>query len=179
MRLSYIQKGFASKDINNAIHCIWYCVNVGGNRTFDESEIKWLKRIPCTWQMLIWTENLTRMILSEPAISSTAWPATALFPAAISCPQPARAPERLHWSDRLPAEDPVSYCHVRPLPEPYSRYPVPCRYPLFRMAPSTIQTPASLLISSWTSQSPITIVLHWSNTFVNWSDSVRGFLILR
>ena len=72
MRLSYIQKGFASKDINNAIHCIWYCVNVGGNRTFDESEIKWLKRIPCIWQMLIWTENLTRMILSEPVIGSTA-----------------------------------------------------------------------------------------------------------
>ena len=41
--LDIIQKGFASKDINNAIHCIWYCVNVGGNRTFDESEIKWLK----------------------------------------------------------------------------------------------------------------------------------------
>ena len=36
-------KGFASKDINDAIHCIWYCINVGGNRTFDESEIKWLK----------------------------------------------------------------------------------------------------------------------------------------
>lgn len=41
--LDIISKGFASKDINDAIHCIWYCVNVGGNRTFDESEIKWLK----------------------------------------------------------------------------------------------------------------------------------------
>ena len=41
--LDIIQKGIASKDINDAIHCIWYCVNVGGNRTFDESEIKWLK----------------------------------------------------------------------------------------------------------------------------------------
>jgi uncharacterized protein (DUF697 family)/GTPase SAR1 family protein len=41
--LSIISKGFASKDINDAIHCIWYCINVGGNRTFDESEINWLK----------------------------------------------------------------------------------------------------------------------------------------
>lgn len=41
--LDIIQKGFASKDINDVIHCIWYCINVGGNRTFDESEIKWLK----------------------------------------------------------------------------------------------------------------------------------------
>lgn len=41
--LDIITKGFASKDINDAIHCIWYCVNVGGNRTFDESEINWLK----------------------------------------------------------------------------------------------------------------------------------------
>lgn len=41
--LDIIQKGYASKDINDAIHCIWYCINVGANRTFDESEIKWLK----------------------------------------------------------------------------------------------------------------------------------------
>lgn len=41
--LDIISKGFASKDINDAIHCIWYCINVGANRTFDESEIQWLK----------------------------------------------------------------------------------------------------------------------------------------
>lgn len=41
--LDIISKGFASKDVNDAIHCIWYCINVGANRTFDESEIKWLK----------------------------------------------------------------------------------------------------------------------------------------
>ena len=41
--LDIIQKGIASNDINEAIHCIWYCVNVGGNRTFDKSEIEWLK----------------------------------------------------------------------------------------------------------------------------------------
>lgn len=41
--LDIIKKGFESKDINDAIHCIWYCINVGGNRTFDESEVTWLK----------------------------------------------------------------------------------------------------------------------------------------
>lgn len=41
--LDIISKGYASKDLNDAIHCIWYCINVGGNRTFDESERKWLK----------------------------------------------------------------------------------------------------------------------------------------
>lgn len=41
--IDIIRKGFASKDINNAIHCIWYCINVGANRTFDESEVQWLK----------------------------------------------------------------------------------------------------------------------------------------
>lgn len=41
--LDIISKGFASKDINETIHCIWYCINVGANRTFDESEIQWLK----------------------------------------------------------------------------------------------------------------------------------------
>lgn len=41
--LDIINKGVASKDINDSIHCIWYCINVGANRTFDESELKWLK----------------------------------------------------------------------------------------------------------------------------------------
>ena len=35
----------ATGDINNAIHCIWYCINVGGNRTFDQTEINWLKEL--------------------------------------------------------------------------------------------------------------------------------------
>ena len=43
--IDLINKGFASKDINDAIHCIWYCINVGGNRTFDEAEIEWLKEL--------------------------------------------------------------------------------------------------------------------------------------
>ena len=38
-----INEGIASQDINQAIHCIWYCINVGANRTFDESEIAWIR----------------------------------------------------------------------------------------------------------------------------------------
>ncbi len=40
-----ISKGMSAKDINDAIHCIWYCINVGGNRTFDETEIQWIKEL--------------------------------------------------------------------------------------------------------------------------------------
>lgn len=43
--IELINKGFVSKDVNDAIHCIWYCINVGGNRTFDETEIAWLKEL--------------------------------------------------------------------------------------------------------------------------------------
>ena len=41
--LTLIQKGVASRDVNKAIHCIWYCINVGSNRTFDASELRWLQ----------------------------------------------------------------------------------------------------------------------------------------
>ena len=41
--MEIIRKGLASQDVNQTIHCIWYCINVGGNRTFDESELKWLR----------------------------------------------------------------------------------------------------------------------------------------
>lgn len=41
--LDIVRKGVSSGNINEAIHCIWYCINVGGNRTFDESEVTWLK----------------------------------------------------------------------------------------------------------------------------------------
>ena len=43
--IELIHKGLATGDINNAIHCIWYCINVGGNRTFDKTEINWLKEL--------------------------------------------------------------------------------------------------------------------------------------
>lgn len=39
-----LSEGYSSRDINDAIYCIWYCINVGANRTFDESEINWLKK---------------------------------------------------------------------------------------------------------------------------------------
>lgn len=41
--LDIIKKGQDSGDINKAIHCIWYCINAAGNRTFDESELKWMR----------------------------------------------------------------------------------------------------------------------------------------
>ena len=41
--LELIDKDYGAKNINEAINCIGYCVNVGANRTFDSSEIEWLK----------------------------------------------------------------------------------------------------------------------------------------
>lgn len=40
--LDTIRKGMASKDINEVIHCIWYCINTASNRVEPE-EIQWLK----------------------------------------------------------------------------------------------------------------------------------------
>ena len=40
--LDTISKGMASKDINEVIHCIWYCINTASNRVEPE-EIQWLK----------------------------------------------------------------------------------------------------------------------------------------
>ena len=37
-----IRAGLATKDINKAIHCIWYCINTASNRV-EEEEIEWLK----------------------------------------------------------------------------------------------------------------------------------------
>ncbi|MBR4320508.1 MAG: GTPase domain-containing protein, partial [Oscillospiraceae bacterium] len=42
--LKLIRDGAASKDVNKAIHCIWYCINVGSNRTFDSFEENWLRQ---------------------------------------------------------------------------------------------------------------------------------------
>lgn len=41
--MKLIKTGLAGKDVNKAIHCIWYCINVGSNRTFDSSELEWLR----------------------------------------------------------------------------------------------------------------------------------------
>lgn len=37
-----IRKGMASKDVNEVIHCIWYCINTASNR-IEPEEIQWLK----------------------------------------------------------------------------------------------------------------------------------------
>ena len=36
-----VSKGLAANDINEAIHCIWYCINTASNRVEPE-EIEWL-----------------------------------------------------------------------------------------------------------------------------------------
>jgi len=43
--IKLINNGYSSNDINEVIHCIWYCINVGSNRTFDSSEVEWLRWI--------------------------------------------------------------------------------------------------------------------------------------
>lgn len=42
--IDVINKGFATKDINKAIHCIWYCINTASNRVEPE-EIEWIKEL--------------------------------------------------------------------------------------------------------------------------------------
>ncbi len=37
-----IRKGIASKDIDKAIHCVWYCINANSNR-IEPKEIEWLR----------------------------------------------------------------------------------------------------------------------------------------
>lgn len=39
-----ISKGLASQDINEAIHCIWYCINTASNR-IEPEEIEWLREL--------------------------------------------------------------------------------------------------------------------------------------
>lgn len=39
-----ITRGVASKDVNNCIHCIWYCINTASNRVEPE-EIEWLREL--------------------------------------------------------------------------------------------------------------------------------------
>lgn len=40
--LQTIKQGVESRDIDKAIHCIWYCINVTSNR-FEPDEIQWIK----------------------------------------------------------------------------------------------------------------------------------------
>lgn len=39
-----INKGLSTKDINEAIHCIWYCINTASNR-IEAEEIEWLREL--------------------------------------------------------------------------------------------------------------------------------------
>lgn len=39
-----INKGVSSRDINETIHCIWYCINTASNRVEPE-EIEWIKEL--------------------------------------------------------------------------------------------------------------------------------------
>lgn len=39
-----ISKGLATRDINEAIHCIWYCISTASNRVEPE-EIEWIKEL--------------------------------------------------------------------------------------------------------------------------------------
>ena len=39
-----IREGLAAKDINKAIHCIWYCINTASNRVEPE-EIQWIREL--------------------------------------------------------------------------------------------------------------------------------------
>lgn len=43
--IKLIHRGYKGKDVNDVIHCIWYCINVNGSRTFDDTEIKWIKAL--------------------------------------------------------------------------------------------------------------------------------------
>ena len=40
--LHAIQEGLAARDVNRAIHCIWYCINATSNR-IEEEELKWIR----------------------------------------------------------------------------------------------------------------------------------------
>lgn len=42
--LDTINQGVAARDINEAIHCIWYCINTASNR-IEPEEIEWLKEL--------------------------------------------------------------------------------------------------------------------------------------
>ena len=42
--MSTIRNGLATKDINKAIHCIWYCINTASNR-IESEEIDWIREL--------------------------------------------------------------------------------------------------------------------------------------
>ena len=40
--LNTIKEGLAQRDVNKAIHCIWYCINTASNRV-EQEEIDWIR----------------------------------------------------------------------------------------------------------------------------------------
>lgn len=42
--LDTINKGLSKNDVNEAIHCIWYCINTASNR-IEPEEIEWLREL--------------------------------------------------------------------------------------------------------------------------------------
>ena len=49
--LDTISKGLASQDINQVIHCIWYCINTASNR-IEPEEIEWLRELSMENQVI-------------------------------------------------------------------------------------------------------------------------------
>lgn len=42
--ITTINEGFASQDVNKAIHCIWYCINTASNK-IEPAEIEWIREL--------------------------------------------------------------------------------------------------------------------------------------
>lgn len=65
--INLIKEGNNSRDINKQIHCMLYCVNVAANRTFDDSEIEWIKKLTSDSVCI----NVPIIIVLTQAISET------------------------------------------------------------------------------------------------------------
>lgn len=66
--LDTIQQGLAKNDINEAIHCIWYCINAASNR-IEQEEIEWLREL--TQENLV-TEVPIIVVLTQAISAKTA-----------------------------------------------------------------------------------------------------------
>lgn len=69
--LHLIENGYKSLDINQTIHCLWYCINTAGNRTFDETELNWIREVAAACQtadvpvMVILTQSFQKKKAQE------------------------------------------------------------------------------------------------------------------
>lgn len=68
--LETIKTGIATKDVNKAIHCIWYCINTASNR-IEPEEIEWLKDLSRENQVtqvpiiIILTQSFSKSVSDE------------------------------------------------------------------------------------------------------------------